>query len=141
MTAENCNFCDRTSLESRIIRSDELFTSVVSRPWFRAGQCLVIPNRHITTPVELEREEGAAIMSELGRLSLALDVGFGTGIMQKFQPQQSENGIKMNHLHFHVFPRVEHETGLFPVPEPNTFEGFSTPSDEEVAVIIEKLRA
>jgi diadenosine tetraphosphate (Ap4A) HIT family hydrolase len=101
---ENCAFCDRPNLEWRTIRAEDLFTSFVSQPWFRAGHCLVIPNRHITTPDELEPKEAAGIMGELGRLSHRLNKGFGSGIMQKYQPLQTENGIKVHHLHFHVFP-------------------------------------
>jgi diadenosine tetraphosphate (Ap4A) HIT family hydrolase len=100
----------------------------------------VIPKRHITTLAELTAEEGAAIMTELGRLSHALDAGYGTGVMQKYQPLQAENGIKVSHLHFHVFPRYEDEASLFPVPEPNSFDGFVRPSDEEVAILIQRLR-
>ena len=137
---EECVFCDRQDLAWKTICSEELFTSFVSRPWFRPSQCLVIPNRHLVTPGELSPEEGAAIMTELGRLSLRLDNGFGTGIMQKYQPLQVENGIKVSHLHFHVFPRIENEVGLFPVPDPNTFDGFVTPSDEEVIAFVEALK-
>lgn len=138
--SKDCAFCDRSSLAWRTIRSGELFTSFVSRPWFRRGQCLVIPNRHVVNPGELSLEEGAAVMAELSRPSLKLDEGFGTGIMQKYQPLQVENGIKVNHLHFHVFPRAENEVGLFPIPEPNTFDGFVTPSDDEVRALAKALK-
>jgi diadenosine tetraphosphate (Ap4A) HIT family hydrolase len=137
---EGCAFCYRPSLEWRTIRSEKLFTSFVSRPWFRTGQSLVIPNRHLVNPSELSLEEGASIMGELGRLSLKLDEGFGTGIMQKYQPLQTENGIKVNHLHFHIFPRIADEEGLFPVPQPNTFDGFTVPSDDEVIAVADALR-
>jgi diadenosine tetraphosphate (Ap4A) HIT family hydrolase len=137
---EDCAFCDRPTLEWRTIRSEELFTSFVSRPWFREGQSLVIPNRHLVNTSELSPEEGAAIMGELGRLSLKLDEGFGSGIMQKYQPLQAENGIKVNHLHFHIFPRLANEAGLFPVPQPNTFDGFTVPSEDEVIAIAEALK-
>jgi diadenosine tetraphosphate (Ap4A) HIT family hydrolase len=140
VNVKDCAFCDRPNLEWRTIRSEELFTSFVSRPWFRKGHCLVIPNRHVVNPAELSPEESVAIMGELGRLSLKLDKGFGTGMMQKYQPLQAENGIKVNHLHFHVFPRIKNEPGLFPVPQPNTFDGFSVPSDDEVTAIAEALK-
>ncbi len=80
-------------------------------------------------------------MAELGRLSLKLDNGFGAGMMQKFQPTQGENGIKVNHLHFHIFPRLEEESGLFPVPEPNDFQdGFSFAPDKTIGDLANKLR-
>lgn len=141
MTAEtNCDFCDTDSLKWRTIRANELFVSFVSKPWFRPGQCLVIPRRHIEAPHELTRDEGAEIMQELGRIGLGLDEGSGTGIIEKYTPLQPENDIKMNHLHYHVFPRQENEVGLFPVPEPNSFEGFTVPTDAEVSALAQALR-
>lgn len=79
-------------------------------------------------------------MTELGRLGNLLDIGFGTGIMQKFMPLQGENGIKMNHLHFHVFPRQENEDGLFPTPYPNDFSAFYQPDKDSVLELVERLR-
>lgn len=140
INTESCVFCDKQSLEWRTIRTEELFTSFVSRPWFRQGHSLVIPNRHVINPAELSPQESAAIMGEIGRLLVKLDKGFGTGMMQKHQPLQAENGIKVNHLHFHVFPRIKDEPDLFPVPSPNTFDGFIVPSEEEVIATAEALK-
>jgi diadenosine tetraphosphate (Ap4A) HIT family hydrolase len=137
---KECAFCDHANLEEQIIRLGSHSLSVISNPRFRPGQSLVIPNRHVTTVAELNPDESTEVMAELGRLSLVLDEGFGTGIMQKYQPRQAENGIKVNHLHFHVFPRHEEETNLFPTPEPNDFTGFSIPSDDEVNYYLAKLQ-
>jgi diadenosine tetraphosphate (Ap4A) HIT family hydrolase len=134
-----CVFCEN-EFASRTICKSPLIASFVSRPWFRGNHCLVIPNRHITKPSELTREESAEIMQEIGRLSEALDNGFGTGIMQKYQPLQTENGIKVNHLHFHVFPRVKNEPTLFPVPEPNGFEGFFLPTVSDIDATLKKTK-
>lgn len=79
-------------------------------------------------------------MTELGRLGVSLDAGYGTGIMQKFAPLQDQNGIKMNHLHFHVFPRRESEEGLFPTPYPNDFSAFYKPNEAEAIDLVEKLK-
>lgn len=138
--AEMCAFCDPEELDWRTIRKDKNMRSLVSNPRFRLGQSLVIPNRHITRVGELEDDEAASIMKELGRLGLLLDRGFGSGVMQKYQPLQAENGIKVSHLHFHVFPRVLEEVGLFPVPEPNTFDGFNTVTPAEILETVEQLK-
>jgi diadenosine tetraphosphate (Ap4A) HIT family hydrolase len=79
-------------------------------------------------------------MQELGRLLVLLDEGFGTGIMQKYQPLQTENGIKVNHLHFHIFPREEIEDNLFPTPMPNSFQGFRDPKPAEIKEMVDRLR-
>ncbi len=91
-------------------------------------------------PHELTRDEGADIMQELGRLGMILDNGFGTGIIQKYMPLQAENGVKVNHLHYHVFPRQEREARLFPVPVPNSFEGFIMPTNAEVLAVAQSVR-
>lgn len=135
-----CAWCDEDDLAWRTLRQTKLSRSFVSTPWFRNGQCLVIPMRHIASIHELTLEESADIMTELGRLGELLDEGFGTGVMQKYMPLQGENGIKMNHLHFHVFPRQEKEEGLFPTPYPNDFSAFHQPDRSEVMKLVERLR-
>lgn len=135
-----CSFCDTDGLAWRTIKSSEHFTSLVSNPAFREGHCLVIPNQHVAEIAELDGATLAPIMQEIGRLSKVLDKGYGSGVMQKFQPTQSDNGIKMSHLHFHVFPRLEHETTLFPVPNPNNFDGFFSLSDDQVTTLAQSLR-
>ncbi len=78
-------------------------------------------------------------MLEIGRLSTLLDTGYGSGVMQKYQPLQAENGIKVSHLHFHVFPRFEDESGLFPTPLPNSFSGFRPLGDTRCYELLAKL--
>lgn len=85
-------------------------------------------------------DEMVAVFTEIGRLSLKLNLGFGKGLLQKDQPLQLENGIKMNHLHFHIAPRFETDVGLFPVPDPNSFESFVVPTDAEIAEVLERTR-
>ena len=114
--------------------------SFASVPQFRPGHVLVVPRRHIESASELLPEESAALMAEIGRLSALLDEGFGYGMMQKFQPTQAENGIKMNHMHVHLFPRQEHEAQLFPTPTPNNFDGFYQPDPAATAALVEHLR-
>ncbi len=140
MSNPECAFCDTDIQEERRIRIGRHFFSIISKPWFRPGHSLVIPKRHVTTIAELWPKESAEIMTEIGRLSLLLDQGHGTGMMQKYQPMQNENGIKMNHAHFHVFGRLATEENLFPVPEPNNFDGFYDPSPEEIASIVNTLK-
>lgn len=137
---EKCVFCDETKQQERVIRAERLFMSFVSKPWFRDGHCLVVPKRHIEKVSELTSEESSTVMAELGRLSMGLDRGFGSGIMQKFHPLQTENGIKVNHLHFHVFPRLASDEMVFPVPEPNTYQGFVDPTLTQIDDLVRSLK-
>jgi diadenosine tetraphosphate (Ap4A) HIT family hydrolase len=136
----DCDWCAENDLEWRTTKQTKYIRSFVSKPWFRDGHCLVIPMRHISEVGELSGEEAVEIMAELGRLGRLLDKGYGTGIMQKYMPLQKENGVKMNHLHFHVFPREEEEEGLFPTPYPNEFKSFYQPDKDEVNELIKSLR-
>ncbi len=138
---DTCDFCTLAPpTGDRVIRSNDLIASLVSNPSFRADQCLVIPRRHIETLDELTDEEAVAIIRELGRLAKILDTGFGSGIIQKFQPAKVENGITMKHLHFHVLPRIAEEPGILPVPVPNSPEGFTRLDNDEVNTRAEELR-
>jgi histidine triad (HIT) family protein len=138
---ENCAFCRTLGLEWRTITFRTHYFSILSVPRFRPGHCLVIPRRHVTTISQLNSNERDGIMLEIGRLQDRLDNGGGSGLMQKFQPAQAENGIKMDHLHFHVFPRHEPETNLFPVPQPNNFkEGFKSVDRDTIVELLPYVR-
>ena len=137
----DCDWCNKVDLEWRVIHDRKLCVSFVSKPWFRKGHCLVIPKKHAIQVSELTDQENQEVMDEIGALSNALDNGFGTGVIQKYMPLQSENGVKMDHLHFHVFPRFENEELLFPVPVPNSFAGFYFPTDEEIKKCLEYLKS
>lgn len=139
MSESDCVFCTNKT-ERRTIRRTLHARSLVPKHQFRSDHCLVIPNRHITTTGELNADEAAELLTELGRLGMLIDKGFGTGLMQKYQPLQAENGIKVNHLHFHVFPRIENEEGLFPVPSPNSFDGLRITPEQEILRLIEVLK-
>lgn len=140
MAQSDCAWCANVGLEKRTIQQTELIRSFVSVPWFRHGHCLVIPLRHVASVDELTTQEASEVLLEAGRLGKLLDVGFGKGIMQKDDPIQPRNGVKMDHLHFHVFPRRKKEDGLFPTPYPNQFSAFHKPTDKEVADLIKRLR-
>jgi diadenosine tetraphosphate (Ap4A) HIT family hydrolase/ADP-ribose pyrophosphatase YjhB (NUDIX family) len=136
----NCVFCNPSKLSDKIIFQDNLILSFVPEPRAVEDAILVIPRRHVERIAELTDDESTAIMREVGRIGETLDNGSGSGLMQKFQPLQEENGIKVNHLHFHVFPRAKGEKKLFPVPDPNDFSGMKPVSKDEVSRLINLLR-
>jgi len=81
-------------------------------------------------------------MTEIGKLSLRLDVGYGSGMMQRYQaPDPESDNQTGEHLSFHVFPREHDESELFPVPEPNNIrDGFFLPEHHEVTMLARTLR-
>lgn len=140
ITKKECTFCHTEQIKQRIIRSNDHCTTIVPKHWFRQRCALVIPRRHIERIEEMIEDECIAIMLEIGRLSASLDLGYGSGLMQKYQPTQMENGIKMSHLHFHVFGRDKDEPVLFPVPEPNDFTGLVLTSKDKIDQLVKELR-
>ncbi len=131
----NCAFCDHQSIEDRVIRIVNTCLSLASSPWYRPDHALVIPKRHIEHVFELSDKERDEYYQEIGRLARRMaDPNYpnsvGYQIMVKNQPDQPENGIKMNHLHTHVFPRqLDDEL----IAGPRSFADMYPPSLQDIA--------
>src|SRR4051794_17155998 len=103
-SGEACSFCNPNELEDRIINESDLFISFLSHPRLAAGHSLVIPRRHIEMPMALHTDEITEIFSEIQRLQYQMMVGklaIGCDVWQKYLPVVPEDGVKMNHVHFH----------------------------------------
>lgn len=136
----DCPFC--IPANRVVIRSGKLFTSLLSNPSLRKGHALVVPTRHVETPMELQADEIAAIFAEIQRLqSLILNNGFGRGCdtWQKYQPFVPQGRVKVDHVHFHVLPRTPQDR-LFMTPEENQWDVFISLSDKEINEVLEVLR-
>lgn len=130
-----CNFCHPENLGDRVFHRTEDFTSFVSEPRFRRNHLLVVPADHYESLNQIPERVLGRIMGEAAILGSLVDYGYGTITIQKFQPLQAENGIKMNHLHVHVWPRTkEDERHKILMPAPQSFDDFQSPlTDEELA--------
>lgn len=106
----DCPFCDlaNDTERTRIIRRNKLTTTFLSNPRLVPGHTLVIPNRHVEKPWELNHEEVIAIFDEIkwvqGQL---LDSGLAKGVdtRQHYRPFIPQGKIKIDHVHYHVLPR------------------------------------
>lgn len=145
---DNCTFCHPDDdLESRIINRTGDFTTYVSKPRFRYNHVIIVPSIHVEKMSELASKERrhilGNIMAEIALMADIIDSGRGTIIVQKFQPLQAENGIKMNHLHVHAWPRTpQDEEDSVLIPAPQSFEDFSQINDDYVSrsIMINGLR-
>lgn len=105
-----CPFCDLASdfERQRVIRRNKLTTTFLSNPRLVLGHTLVVPNRHVEKPWELTHEELLAIFDEIkwvqGQL-LDAEIADGIDTRQHYRPFLPEDGIKVDHVHFHVLPR------------------------------------
>ncbi len=105
--AADCGFCEYIAgtRECAFVRRGPLVSSLVNRTQYEAGAVLVIPNRHLSTVLDLDAETLAAANLEAQAVSRALVEGFGATGINLFQ----NNGIDANqhypHYHLHVVPR------------------------------------
>lgn len=139
---EQCRFCHIEPPE-RIIRSGELFTSLLSNPKLRKGHVLVVPTRHVENPIELLPNEVTAIFGEIQRVQNRLlgTIAVGCDTWQKYQPfiPEGSNSHKMDHVHFHVIPRSP-EDRLFMTPEESQHDVFEPLGDQERDEMVTILR-
>jgi histidine triad (HIT) family protein len=126
---ENCTFCQPDNdLESRIIYRGEDYYSFVSKPMFRPAHTLVAPTEHYERMSEIPHETLARMMGEAALLADWSDKGYGSVTLQKYQPLQTENGIKMDHAHVHIWPRTrrDEKNGII-IPAPKYRSNFFVP--------------
>ncbi len=73
------------------------------------GHFLVMPKRHIEQPWELTKDE----LSDIFELIFFIEqkiigkLGDGCDIRQNYRPFLKQGKIKMDHVHFHVYPRYD----------------------------------
>ena len=106
-TVTACGFCEYIAgtRDCAFVRRGALVSSLVNRTQYESGAVLVIPNRHLSTVLDLDAETLAAASLEAQAVSRALVEGFGATGINLFQ----NNGIDANqhypHYHLHVVPR------------------------------------
>jgi diadenosine tetraphosphate (Ap4A) HIT family hydrolase len=101
-----CPFCD---CDERILRQNELAQVVLSDPHKVPGHLLVMPKRHIEQPWDLTHQELLSIFDLIFELEKKLvgKLGEGFDIRQNYRPFRPQDGMKVNHVLFHVLPRFE----------------------------------
>ena len=105
--AATCGFCEYVAgtRECAFVRRGPLVSSLVNRTQYETGAVLIIPNRHLSTVLDLDAQTLAAVGAEAQRVSRALVAGFDATGINIFQ----NNGVDANqhfpHYHMHVVPR------------------------------------
>ena len=106
-TATPCGFCEYVAgtRECVFVRRGPLVSSLVNRTQYETGALLIIPNRHLSTVLDLDAATLEAVGFEaqsLGRALVERLDATGINIVQN-------NGIDANqhypHYHMHVVPR------------------------------------
>jgi diadenosine tetraphosphate (Ap4A) HIT family hydrolase len=116
MTDTNaCPFCDA---KDRILKENEHAYVLLSNPRKVPGHFLVIPKRHIEKPWELKNEELTDIFELIFFIEQRIvgELGDGVDIRQNYRPFKKQSKLKVDHVHFHVYPRSD-EDYLYQVSE------------------------
>jgi histidine triad (HIT) family protein len=103
----SCAFCEYIAgtREGGFVRRGPLVSVLVNRAQYETGALLIIPNRHLSTVLDLDSGTLEAVGAEAQLLSRALVEHFGATGINIFQ----NNGVDANqhhpHYHMHVVPR------------------------------------
>jgi diadenosine tetraphosphate (Ap4A) HIT family hydrolase len=130
MTEAPCPFCKP---KDRVLKENEHAVVLLSNPRKVPGHFLVVPKRHITEPWLLTSEELTSIFKLIFFVEQRLlKSGLGTGvdIRQNYRPFLTQSRLKVDHVHFHVYPR-SNEDYLYQVSEKYETDLFAELDDLE----------
>jgi diadenosine tetraphosphate (Ap4A) HIT family hydrolase len=122
MSKKDCPFCNP---KERALKSNAHANVILSNPHKVPGHFLVVPKRHIEKPWELTHEELTDIFDLIFFIEQKVlgKLGEGVDIRQNYRPFLKQDRLKIDHVHFHVYPRSledylykvseQYETDLF----------------------------
>lgn len=106
-TVTTCGFCEYIAgtRECGFVRRGPLVSALVNRTQYETGALLIIPNRHLSTVLDLDAATLEAVGAAAQQLGRTLVEHFGATGINIFQ----NNGVDANqhypHYHMHVVPR------------------------------------
>ncbi len=103
-----CYFCECVLEGSQgwnFIARDEHVITLLNGRQYEEGQCIVVPVRHAPTLLELDDEEGAAVMRAARRIATAMVEAFAPDGVLLYQNNGVAVGQEVPHFHLHVVPR------------------------------------
>ena len=106
-TVASCPFCEYIggTREGAFIRRGPLVSSLVNRAQYDTGALLIIPNRHLSTVLDLDAATLEAVGREAQLLSRAVIEGFAATGINIFQNNGADANQHYPHYHMHVVPR------------------------------------
>lgn len=142
---DECPFCADSTIQDRfILRDNEYAWAFPTNIPIVPMHTLVAPIRHIATFNELTKEEHAAVFDILARLTRVFRETFGAEGFNIAWNEGPVAGQSIAHLHLHVLPRKESDTGITEY-DPRKFlyrpgSRAKTPEDE-LRAVAETIRA
>lgn len=115
MSDPACPFC---SADDLVLKENDHAIVILSNPRKVPGHFLVLPKRHIEEPWQLTADE----LTDIFKLIFFIEqrilgkLGTGVDIRQNYRPFLNQSRLKVDHVHFHVYPRSD-EDYLYQVSE------------------------
>jgi len=137
-TSSNCPFCDPAD---RVLKSNAHANIILSNPHKVPGHFLVVPKRHIEKPWELTHEELTDVFDLIFFIEQKIlgKLGDGVDIRQNYRPFMEQSKLKVNHVHFHVYPRSLNDY-LYQVSEQYETDLFAELDETEAAAVAKLLK-
>ena len=105
--SDKCPFCTTAKEEGRMLKDGRYAYVIFSNPRLMPGHLLVVTKRHVQRLAELHEEERKELLDlviEFEERVLA-KLASGCDIRQHYHPFLENDGIAVNHFHFHIQPR------------------------------------
>lgn len=111
-----CPFCNYNSRQNLLVHEGNTCNIIANQYPYLYGHLLVVPKRHITDIIDLNKDEDKDMMLLIKRsIKLLKEAfhpdGFDIGYQTKF------GGGTLDHIHFHIVPRYKGDTGFMTVME------------------------
>jgi diadenosine tetraphosphate (Ap4A) HIT family hydrolase len=103
-----CFLCEVVSQQAgwNVVDRTELTMTVLNLRQYEAGQCMVLPVRHVPTLLELSEAEGAAVMLAARKIADVLVTEYQPDGVLLYQNNGVGSGQEVPHFHLHVVPRT-----------------------------------
>lgn len=103
-----CRFCEiaKGKIDRAIIFESKHTVSFLSNPYLMKGHSLVIPKKHFESLIEMPSPILHELIDEVKKLEKKiLKFSDGVSIYHNFLPFVAEKETKVDHVHFHLWPR------------------------------------
>jgi histidine triad (HIT) family protein len=106
---ERCPFCDYLSgaAPCAFITRSALVSAFLNVAQFERGATLLVPNKHVTSLLDLDAELMTALYKEAQRVAIGMVHAFGALGLNMFQNNGVRAGQSVSHYHVHLIPRYE----------------------------------
>lgn len=106
---ESCPFCN---LDGRVLAENGSALLFLSNPRKVPGHFLVVPKRHVEKPWGMLQTEFEDVMELVFEAQMFLAESFpggGCDVRQNYRPFMKQGRIKIDHVHYHIYPRSLHD--------------------------------